>query len=142
VRTTVIAAASPVRSASLLPKLPKPGRRLDRGHTSGGIRFADYVETNNRWTQISGGGETIQTLDARSDYAAFYFVTPWNHDRAGFTFMPVVYNDPSALVNIAGYPSDVPGVPGNQPRHDVCVRHRDLALTQSSARLPGPRVPR
>lgn len=76
----------------------------------GGFRYADYVETNNRWTQISGG-EAIQTLDARSDYAAFYFVTPWTSSST-FTFMPVVYDDTSALANIAGYPSDVPGVVG------------------------------
>jgi len=67
---------------------------------------------NNRWTQISGGGETIQTLDARSDYAAFYFVTPWT-TSGSFTFMPVVYNDTSALVNIAAILRTSPACPAS-----------------------------
>jgi V8-like Glu-specific endopeptidase len=68
-----------------------------------GFRFADYVETNNRWTQISGG-QTIQILDARSDYAAFYFVQPW---EGVSTFMPIVYADTTAgAVNAAGYPTE------------------------------------
>ncbi len=67
-----------------------------------GARNADFVETNGRWTQISGG-QTIQTPDARSDYAAYYFVAPWTIS----TFMPVVYADTNdGVVNTAGYPVD------------------------------------
>jgi V8-like Glu-specific endopeptidase len=74
-----------------------------------GVRYADYVETNNRWTQLSGA-QVVQTLDSRSDYAAFYFVQPWTYAD---TFMPVVFDDATVgIVNTAGYPTDAPGVTG------------------------------
>jgi len=69
-------------------------------------RYADYVETNGRWTQISGG-QTIQTLDARSDYAALYFIAPWT---LATTYMPVLYgHTASSNMNVAGYPTEAGG---------------------------------
>ncbi len=67
-------------------------------------RAASYIMTNNRWTQISGG-DKILTVDARSDYAALYFSTPWTFTS---TFMPVQYDDTqSGTINNAGYPGNV-----------------------------------
>lgn len=69
-----------------------------------GSRDADYVETNNRWTLISGS-ETIQTTDARSDYGAYYFVQPWTFTS---TFMPIAYdNTQGGTINSSGYPTAV-----------------------------------
>jgi len=69
-----------------------------------GSRHADYVETNNRWTLISGG-ETVQLTDARSDYGAYYFVQGWTHAA---TYMPIVYGDTqTGTMNTAGYPTAV-----------------------------------
>ncbi len=69
-------------------------------------RAADFVETNSRWTQVSGG-ETIQTIDSRSDFGAYYFVTPWTHAT---TFMPIVYGDTTdGIVNVAGFPVEAGG---------------------------------
>jgi V8-like Glu-specific endopeptidase len=71
-----------------------------------GARTADFVETNGRWTQVSGG-QTLQTLDSRSDYAAYYFIQPWTHTT---TFMPMVYGEgQEAIINTAGYPTDAGG---------------------------------
>jgi V8-like Glu-specific endopeptidase len=84
------------------------GGALDQPY---GIRHADYVETNSRWTQISGG-QSIQITDARSDYAAFYFAQPWNVTD---TFMPIVYGDTSnGTFNTAGYPTEAGGQGFNQ----------------------------
>jgi V8-like Glu-specific endopeptidase len=70
-------------------------------------RFADYVETTGRWTQISGD-ESILVNDARADYAVYYFLTPWTHVTA---LMPITYDSATAAVgNHAGYPVSV----GNQ----------------------------
>jgi len=87
---------------------PGQGQSVSLGAVTqpNGIRFADYVETNNRWTQVSGG-QTIQTLDTRSDYAAYYFITPWN---LASSYMPIVYGDTtSGTFNTAGYPIEVVG---------------------------------
>ena len=71
-----------------------------------GVKTAAYIQTNNRWTQISGGSQIILT-DARSDYAAVYFSTPWTFTN---TFMPIQYNDSSTgIQNNAGYPGVVNG---------------------------------
>ena len=70
-------------------------------------RYADYVETTGRWTQISGD-ESILVNDARADYAVYYFLTPWAHAT---TLMPITYDSATgALGNHAGYPVAV----GNQ----------------------------
>jgi len=91
-----------------------------------GIRYADYVETNNRWTQISGG-QTIQTLDSRSDYAAFYFISPWS---VSGTYMPILYGDASVsgVINTAGYPTDIVGAQGIN--HDM-VYHGGTETSRS-----------
>ena len=76
-----------------------------------GARAADYVETNSRWTQVSGG-ETVQTIDSRSDFGAYYFATPWTFTN---TFMPIVYGDTTeGVANAAGYPVDAGGATLNQ----------------------------
>ena len=76
-----------------------------------GARAADYVETNSRWTQVSGG-ETVQTIDSRSDFAAYYFANPWSFTN---TFMPIIYGDTTeGVVNAAGYPVDAGSPSFNQ----------------------------
>lgn len=67
-------------------------------------RFADYVETTGRWTQISGD-ESILVNDARADYAVYYFLAPWTHVT---TMMPLTFDSAAAAVgNHAGYPVSV-----------------------------------
>ncbi len=72
-------------------------------------RYADYVETTGRWTQISGD-ESILINDARADYAVYYFVEPWVHAT---TLLPIVYDSTTAGVgNHAGYPVSITGAKG------------------------------
>jgi len=97
-------------------------------------RFADYVETTSRWTQISGD-ETILINDARYDYAVYYFATPWTHTNAT---MPLVFDStPVALGNHAGYPVSIGGSKGiNQAMY----YHSGQETGRSSALLRGIQV--
>jgi V8-like Glu-specific endopeptidase len=97
-------------------------------------RFADYVETTSRWTQISGD-ETILINDARYDYAVYYFATQWTHTAA---MMPLLFDSTQVAVgNHAGYPVSIGGAKGiNQAMYF----HSGLETGRSSALLRGIQV--
>jgi V8-like Glu-specific endopeptidase len=90
-------------------------------------RYADYVETNNRWTQISGA-DAVQTNNTRSDYAALYFTSPWG----ATTYMPVIYGDTTTgAFNTAGYPTDF----GNAKAISQDMKYSSGAETSRSVNL-------
>lgn len=112
-------------------------------------RYADYVETTSRWTQISGD-ESIMITDARADYAVYYFISPWSHTS---TLMPILYDSTTVAVgNHAGYPVSVGGAKGiNQgmwfhsgtetSRSSSLLRAiqvREFALDASTGSIGGP----
>lgn len=92
-------------------------------------RFADYVETTSRWTQISGD-ESILVNDARADYAVYYFTSPWTHAT---TLMPIVYDSTAVAVgNHAGYPVSVGG---NAGINQAMWSHSGIETSRSSSLL-------
>lgn len=112
-------------------------------------RYADYVETTSRWTQISGD-ESILINDARADYAVYYFAEPWVHAS---TLLPIVYGSTAAGIgNHAGYPISITGAKGvNQAmwfssgpetsRSSTLLRSiqiREFAMDVSTGSIGGP----
>jgi len=73
-------------------------------------KFVTHVNVNPRWTQISGG-TTINVFDARYDYGAVYFNTPWSYTT---TFAPMIYGTTFAASLNIGYPGQVQGTNGNE----------------------------
>lgn len=74
------------------------------------FKLAAFVTVNPRWTQISGGS-TINIFDARYDYGAIYFSTPWNYTT---TFAPMIYGTTYGAALNVGYPGKVQGIDGNE----------------------------
>jgi V8-like Glu-specific endopeptidase len=73
-------------------------------------KVASHISVNARWTQISGGSKIIPT-DARYDYGAVYFSTPWTYTS---TFAPIVYAHTGSYAINIGYPSKVGDAEGNE----------------------------
>jgi V8-like Glu-specific endopeptidase len=112
-------------------------------------RYADYVETTSRWSQISGD-ESVLINDARADYAVYYFLEGWSHAT---TLLPIVYDSTSATVaSHAGYPVSITGARGvNQAmwfssgsetnRSTTLLRSiqiREFAMDASTGSIGGP----
>jgi len=74
-----------------------------------GVKYASYVVTNERWSQVSGGS-SIFLRNVPYDFAAVYFSQPFTFTN---TFMPVAYDDTRTLVNNAGYPGIVQSISNN-----------------------------
>ncbi|MGE4064515.1 MAG: serine protease [Rhodospirillaceae bacterium] len=94
---------------SFAPGLSQDGANGIVSEVAAPSRYADYVETTSRWTQISGD-ESILVTDARSDYAVYYFLSPWTHPM---TLLPLTFDAAeNAVGNHAGYPTSVAGIKG------------------------------